>query len=167
MRRPRQKTLPSGQIQVSILKLFYALVVNICRLGRVVSGASTITQQLIKNLTNDTQVTLNRKITEATLAIGLTQQYPKEKILEMYFNVSPFGAENLGVEAAVEDYFHLNPQCDKNFKCIPGVYYLNCDAAHIQQCRSENSAINRSIVILCWDWLVPPYWQEYPKPADL
>lgn len=105
--------------------------------GGVVSGASTITQQLIKNLTNDSEVTLNRKISEAALAIGLTQQYPKEKILEMYFNVSPFGAENLGVEAAVEDYFHLKPQCDKNFKCIPGVYYLNCDAAHIQQCKPD------------------------------
>jgi membrane peptidoglycan carboxypeptidase len=105
--------------------------------GGVVSGASTITQQLIKNLTNDTQQTLNRKVSEAALAIGLTQQYPKEKILEMYFNVSSFGAQNLGVEAAVEDYFHLNPQCDVNFNCTPGVYYLNCDAAHIAQCHPE------------------------------
>src|SRR2546421_4000205 len=102
--------------------------------GGVVSGASTITQQLIKNLTNDTEVTLNRKISEATLAIGLTQQYPKEKILEMYFNVSPFGAQNLRVEAAAEDYFHLNSQCDRNFACVPGVYYLNCDVGYESQC---------------------------------
>jgi membrane peptidoglycan carboxypeptidase len=103
--------------------------------GGVVSGASTMTQQLIKNMTGDTAVTLNRKIPEATLAIGLTQQYPKTKIMEMYFNVSPYGALNEGVEAAVEDYFHLNPQCDKNFKCVPGVYYLSCsDASHLQKC---------------------------------
>lgn len=102
--------------------------------GSVVSGASTMTQQLIKNMTNDTAETLNRKISEAALAIGLTQQYPKWKIMEMYFNVSPYGAENLGVEAAVEDYFHLSAQCDKNFNCTPGVYYLNCDSSHIQQC---------------------------------
>lgn len=102
--------------------------------GAVQSGGSTITQQLIKNLTNDTAVTLNRKIPEAALAIGLTQQYSKAKILEMYFNLSPYGAQNLGVEAAAEDYFRLTQQCDKNFKCTPGLYYLNCDAAHELQC---------------------------------
>src|SRR5437588_1099712 len=102
--------------------------------GAVQSGGSTITQQLIKNLTNDTAQTLSRKIPEATLAIGLTQQYPKTKILEMYFNISPYGATNLGVESAVENYFGLSSHCDSNFNCIPGVYYLNCDAAHIQQC---------------------------------
>ena len=102
--------------------------------GAVQSGGSTITQQLIKNMTGDTAVSLNRKIPEAALAIGLTQQYSKAKILEMYFNVSPYGAQNLGVEAAAEDYFHLTPQCDKNFNCTPGIYYLNCDSAHELQC---------------------------------
>ncbi len=89
------------------------------------SGGSTITQQVIKNLTHDTQVTLQRKIPEAALAIGLTQQYPKWKILEMYFNISPFGAQELGVDAAAQDYFGLNPICDKNFKCIPAIAYLD------------------------------------------
>jgi len=102
--------------------------------GAVQSGGSTITQQLIKNMTGETAVSLNRKIPEAALAIGLTQQYTKAKILEMYFNVSPYGAQNLGVEAAAEDYFHLTSQCDKNFNCTPGIYYLNCDSAHEQQC---------------------------------
>ena len=95
--------------------------------GSVESGGSTITQQLIKNLTHDTQVTLQRKLPEAALAIGLTQQYPKWKILEMYFNVSAFGAQELGVEAATEDYFGLKPQCDKNFNCIPAVKFLDLD----------------------------------------
>ena len=111
--------------------------------GSVQSGGSTLTQQLIKNLTHDTQDTLNRKIPEATLAIGLTQQYPKWKILEMYFNIAPFGAQDLGVEAAVEDYFHLQPQCDQNHNCTPGVYYLNCDAAHIAQCDPAHCATSK------------------------
>jgi membrane peptidoglycan carboxypeptidase len=95
--------------------------------GSIESGGSTITQQLIKNLTGDTQVSLQRKIPEAALAIGLTQQYPKWKILEMYLNVSPFGAQELGVEAAIEDYFGLKPQCDQNFKCIPAIANLDLD----------------------------------------
>src|SRR2546422_2190675 len=106
--------------------------------GAVQSGGSTITQQLINNLTNDTAQTLSRKIPEATLAIGLTQQYPKTKILEMYFNVSSYGAQDLGVESAVEDYFQVKTQCSGNFKCVPGVYYLNCDANHISACHPDH-----------------------------
>ena len=111
--------------------------------GSVQSGGSTLTQQLIKNLTHDSQDTTSRKISEAALAIGLTQQYPKWKILEMYFNIAPFGAQDLGVEAAVEDYFHLQPQCDQNHNCIPGVYYINCDAAHIAQCDPAHCATSK------------------------
>jgi len=97
--------------------------------GSVQSGGSTITQQLIKNLTNDKEVSLQRKVPEAALAIGLTQQYPKWKILEMYFNVSPFGAQELGVEAAVEDYFGLKPICNQNFNCIPAIANLDYNPA--------------------------------------
>lgn len=102
--------------------------------GSVQSGGSTITQQLIKNLTGDTQVSLNRKLPEAALAIGLTQQYPKQKILEMYLNIAPFGSQDLGIEAASEEYFHLKPNCDTRFSqgifnCIPGAFSLDVNAA--------------------------------------
>jgi membrane peptidoglycan carboxypeptidase len=93
-------------------------------------GGSTITQQLIKNLRqNGDQVTWQRKLSEAALAIGLTQQYSKTKILEMYFNVAPFGATELGVESAAEDYFGLTRTCDKNFNCAPAVSKLDYDPA--------------------------------------
>jgi membrane peptidoglycan carboxypeptidase len=95
--------------------------------GEFQSGGSTLTQQLIKNLSGDTQITLQRKLSEATLAIGLTQEYPKTKIMEMYFNVSPFGAKEEGVEAAAEDFFGLAPKCNANFDCIPGVAFLDRD----------------------------------------
>src|SRR6266852_171256 len=94
---------------------------------QVAGGGSTLTQQLIKNLTNNRAVTLDRKITEAVLAIGLTQQFPKWKILEIYFNVSPFGAQELGVEAAVEDYFHIMPQCNVQHVCTPAIANLDLD----------------------------------------
>ena len=103
--------------------------------GSVQSGGSTITQQVIKNLTHDTQVSLQRKIPEAALAIGLTQQYPKWKILEMYFNISPFGAQELGVDAAAEDYFGLKPKCDARFNCIPAIAFLDRD---LTKCKNSN-----------------------------
>ncbi|HEY4034666.1 MAG TPA: transglycosylase domain-containing protein [Ktedonobacteraceae bacterium] len=88
-------------------------------------GGSTLTQQVIKNLTGNNQETINRKIPEAALAIGLTQQYSKQKIMEMYFNVAGFGPLDIGIESAVEEYFHLMPQCDQNFKCTPGIAELD------------------------------------------
>lgn len=91
----------------------------------VQSGGSTLTQQVVKNLTGNKEVSLNRKMLEAVLAIGLTQQYPKKNILEMYFNVASFGPLDQGIESAVEEYFNLMPQCNQNFKCTPGVSLLD------------------------------------------
>ncbi|HET8845467.1 MAG TPA: transglycosylase domain-containing protein [Ktedonobacteraceae bacterium] len=97
--------------------------------GQVQSGGSTMTQQLIKNLSNNNQVNFQRKASEAALAIGLTQQFPKWKIMEMYFNDTPYGAQEKGVEAAAEDYFGLMPQCDDKHHCTPGIAFLDRDLA--------------------------------------
>jgi membrane peptidoglycan carboxypeptidase len=95
--------------------------------GTAQSGGSTMTQQLIKNLSKDAQDTFQRKASEAALAIALTQQYSKRKIMEMYFNDTPYGAQESGVEAAVEDYFGLKPQCNTQHQCTPAVQYLDRD----------------------------------------
>ena len=106
--------------------------------GVVSGGGSTITQQVVKNISHDSQVSLQRKLPEAALAIGLTQQYPKWKILEMYFNVAPFGAQEQGVDAAAEDYFGLRAKCDANFKCIPAVAFLDRDNRDLKKCKNAN-----------------------------
>ncbi|GER87099.1 hypothetical protein KDW_12610 [Dictyobacter vulcani] len=93
--------------------------------ARQYGGGSTLTQQVIKNLSNNREYALERKLTEAAMAIGLTQQYSKSKILEMYFNVAAFGGQTFGVEVAVEDYFGLQPECSTNQKCVPGIARLN------------------------------------------
>jgi membrane peptidoglycan carboxypeptidase len=106
--------------------------------GGEVQGASTIAQQVIKNMTNEKEQSLARKIPEAALAIGLTQEYPKWKILEMYFNISPFGPLDMGVESAVQEYFNIQPQCTKDFQnrqysCTPAVKFLNKDLTKCQE----------------------------------
>jgi membrane peptidoglycan carboxypeptidase len=87
-------------------------------------GASTITQQVIKNLSHNEQHTFQRKFQEAALALGLTQKYTKAQILAMYFNVASFGSFDTGIESAVEAYFHLQSTCTGNGTCIPGVERL-------------------------------------------
>ncbi|WP_161981977.1 transglycosylase domain-containing protein [Dictyobacter alpinus] len=93
--------------------------------ARQYGGGSTLTQQVIKNLSNNREYALDRKLTEAAMAIGLTRQYSKSKILEMYFNIAAFGGQTYGVEVAVEDYFGLRPDCKTNQKCIPGISRLD------------------------------------------
>ena len=68
-------------------------------------GASTITQQLIKNLLNDNERTFARKLKEIIYAIKLERSLSKEKILELYLNEIYLGRGAFGVVAASEKYF--------------------------------------------------------------
>ena len=75
----------------------------------VVSGASTITQQVARNVllspAERTQRTLSRKVREAILAAEITRRYPKDTILEIYLNEIFYGNLAYGIEAAAETYF--------------------------------------------------------------
>ena len=68
-------------------------------------GASTITQQLIKNVTQDKDVTLQRKITEILRALSLESKKSKEEILEMYLNTIYLSHGCYGVQSAAYKYF--------------------------------------------------------------
>lgn len=68
-------------------------------------GGSTITQQLIKNITEYKDVSIQRKVTEIMRALKLEQQLSKEQILELYLNTIPLGEGCYGVQAAAKTYF--------------------------------------------------------------
>ena len=90
-----------------------------------VQGASTVTEQLVNNeFFNNQKGNLQVKGEEVVLATGLTQQYPKWKIMEMYLNTVFYGDLNYGVEAAAESYFRLQPKCTLG-KCKPAVSQLD------------------------------------------
>ncbi len=76
----------------------------------IVSGASTITQQLARNLLfspeERSQQTLRRKSREIVLAAEITRRYSKDEILELYLNENFYGSLAYGVEAAAETYFN-------------------------------------------------------------
>lgn len=76
-------------------------------------GGSTITQQLIKNLTDKNEVSISRKLGEIINALVLEKNYSKDEILEAYLNVVNFGSGCNGVEAAAEEYFGKSiSECD-------------------------------------------------------
>lgn len=70
-----------------------------------VTGGSTLTQQLVKNVLLSSERTLPRKIKELILAIQVDKKYSKNEVLEMYLNDVPYGGTAIGVEAASETYF--------------------------------------------------------------
>ena len=76
--------------------------------GHIVSGASTITQQLVREYMLDPSPTLGRKVEEVILAAELTQKYPKSRILWYYMNSVPFGNLAYGAEAAAKQYFNTD-----------------------------------------------------------
>jgi monofunctional biosynthetic peptidoglycan transglycosylase len=73
--------------------------------GGYVRGASTITQQLAKNLFLSTEKSIQRKIKEAVLAYRLERDLSKDRILEIYLNVIEWGEDLYGAEAAARTYF--------------------------------------------------------------
>lgn len=69
-------------------------------------GGSTITQQLIKNITGDDDVNITRKFTEIFRAVNLEKVYSKDQILESYLNIIPLDQSIHGVQAAAKYYFN-------------------------------------------------------------
>lgn len=84
-----------------------AVVTNLnnLRSGRRLVGASTITQQVAKNFLLSSDVTFERKIKEAILAIRIERAFTKEQILELYLNEIFLGLKSYGVAAAALNYW--------------------------------------------------------------
>lgn len=68
-------------------------------------GASTLTQQLVKNLLFSSEPSYLRKAVEAALALEVELLWPKRRILELYLNLAEFGPGIYGIEAAARHYF--------------------------------------------------------------
>jgi penicillin-binding protein 1C len=91
-------------IGIEPLSIVRAILADIAS-GGYGQGASTITQQVVKNSLLTTDKTLTRKIKEWVLAIKLTKVMTKDQILETYLNESPYGGTMYGIEEASRAFF--------------------------------------------------------------
>jgi penicillin-binding protein 1A len=90
---------PSGILRAAIKDVF-----NVMEHKRL-EGASTITQQVAKNILLNSEVKFSRKIREAILAIRINATFPKDKILQLYLNEIFLGENSYGVASAALNYF--------------------------------------------------------------
>lgn len=86
-----------------------ATLVNLQQ-GEIDEGASTITQQLVKNLFLTHERSFGRKAEEFLLALSMEFNYSKDEILEMYLNTIYYGSSYYGIEEASEGYFGKRPR---------------------------------------------------------
>lgn len=94
---------------VDIPGIMRAIVNNLS--GGQLEGASTITQQLVRNTAlseEATDITFERKAREAELALEMEKEYSKEEILNMYLNTINYGDGCYGIEAAAKNYYQTS-----------------------------------------------------------
>ncbi len=92
----------SGVDLITLANASWQLILN---QGSIHSGASTITMQLVKNISGDSQVRFIRKFKEMLLALKIERELSKEEILALYLNIIPFGKHAFGIQAAANTYY--------------------------------------------------------------
>lgn len=91
---------------ISVWAIFRTVVMNVVKGQK--AGASTLTQQFVKNAILTTEKSYTRKLKEVILAYKLEEQFSKDEILQMYLNEIPYGSTAYGVESASLKYFGKN-----------------------------------------------------------
>tara|TARA_B100000700_G_C15050362_1_gene859944 strand:- start:1516 stop:3906 length:2391 start_codon:yes stop_codon:yes gene_type:complete len=115
--------------------------------GKRLVGASTITQQVAKNFLLTNEVSLDRKIKEALLALRIERTLSKEKILELYLNEIFLGYRSYGIVVAAQNYF--NKSIDElEISEIAYLAGLPKGPNNYHPIKKYNSAINRRNYVL-------------------
>ncbi len=91
---------PQGIMRATLVNLQY---------GQIEEGASTITQQLVKNLFLSHEQSFGRKAEELLLALDIEANYSKDEILELYLNTIYYGSNFYGIGPAADGYFGKRP----------------------------------------------------------
>ena len=110
-------------------------------------GGSTITQQLIKNVHGEKDISAMRKLKEIIRARRLEKEYSKEEILTYYLNIVPLGHQCTGVKSAARYYFGKNLSELSPVECASLAAITNAPAYYEPQEHSENNEKRRNLVL--------------------
>ncbi len=115
--------------------------------GQDIQGGSTLTQQLIKNVTDEDQVTVKRKITEIFRALEFEKNYTKKEILEWYLNYIYLGEGCNGVYTASYAYFGKNVSELSLAECASLVSITNNPSLYNPYSNRENNKERQELVL--------------------
>lgn len=110
-------------------------------------GGSTITQQLIKNLTEDDDVTIQRKVQEILRAINLEKKKDKTEIMEMYLNTIFLSQNCYGVQAAAYTYFGKDVSDLSLVECAAVASITNAPTKYDPVINPDNNKYRRNLVL--------------------
>lgn len=110
-------------------------------------GGSTITQQLIKNVHGEKDISAMRKLKEIIRARRLEKEYSKEEILTYYLNIVPLGHQCTGVKSAARYYFGKTLSELTPVECASLAAITNAPAYYEPQEHAENNATRRNLVL--------------------
>ncbi len=110
-------------------------------------GGSTITQQLIKNISDDDEISAKRKLREMFRAINIEKKYSKEEILELYLNIVPMSENCVGLSSAADVYFAKNlSELDLN-ECAALAAIINSPSRYNPAKHPENNEYRRNLIL--------------------
>jgi penicillin-binding protein 1A len=138
-------------------------------------GASTITQQLAKNLFHNRSSFLParmlQKLKEMIIAVELEKQYTKEEIVMLYFNTVPFGGNSYGIKSASKTFFSKTPKQLRTEESALLVGMLKGSTLYNPVRNPENAIKRRNIVLgqmLKYEYLTEREYEEAKsKPLSL
>ena len=130
-------------------------------------GASTITQQLARNLYNEEvgrEVTVTRKLKEMVTAVELERRYTKREIVEMYFNTVSFGFNAYGIDAAANTFFGTSATKLDTLQAATLVGMLKATTFYNPVRNPENAKQRRNVVLrqmVKRDRLTPAFYEAH------
>ena len=116
-------------------------------LGSSEAGGSTITQQLIKNLTGAQEITVRRKLVEIFRALEFEKQYTKTEILEWYLNIIGLGENCSGVQSAAQVYFGKNVEELSLAECASLIGITNNPSIYDPYIHPENNKRRQETIL--------------------
>ncbi|MCD7838824.1 MAG: PBP1A family penicillin-binding protein [Clostridiales bacterium] len=115
--------------------------------GQSIQGGSTITQQLIKNLTQQDEVTVRRKVVEIFEALEYEKTHTKDEIMEWYLNEIYLGRGCYGVKTAAQKYFGKDVSDLDLAECAALISITNNPSLYDPYNHSENNLERRTLVL--------------------
>src|SRR5438132_4541080 len=117
------------------------------RYKSTISGASTITQQVVKNYLVGDDPTIDRKIREALTAVEVNRRYTKDEILTLYLNTNNYGNLSYGIGAAARGYFNKDVS-QLNLAEASLLAGLPQSPAVYDPCQNPDGALERQGIVL-------------------